>query len=222
MLGRQSACHRALPQRNRYRAAAMDSLPRVLCPLLGVVALILGGSCAPKQTVVGSNEQFEGETYGATHVLSETERSSVVSTMAAALGGGRGYPLVQAPAMMAWEDVPQAAAAGARKVEMAVADSELVNDVWFFTIRTLDDVPGVLRVQKVSPPECVLVTASVGRFDQRDAQSAALVAAFYDRLRAYGRKSRPMSEEMRRASNTTGESKGGGDRPLDDASHDSK
>ncbi len=169
--------------------AATVSLMRLAVTILTVLL----AACAPKQDVVGSNERFEGDAISPTRALNRSDQSAVIQVMREGIGSHGYWPLEQASALLGWSDVPAAAYESARSTEMAVESQRLEGEVWFFSIRTLDDVPGLLRVERRPAPEYVLVTASIGRSDQRRRDADDLVAAFYDSLRAFGAKRRPQN-----------------------------
>jgi len=87
-----------------------------------------------------------------------------------------------------WSDVPLAVLYACDEIEAAVTRQAEHDWGWEFAIRTVEDWPATLRVRRADPPRIYDASASVGVFGDRTDRAAALLAAFDEQMRAFGRK----------------------------------
>lgn len=104
-----------------------------------------------------------------------------------------------------WEDVYAAVLFACDEVEMAVVGKTEVKvgannrDTvgWTFRVRTVEDWPGTLTIQRIAlspdssgPQRVYEAQASIGEFGDRTARAEALLAALDHQMTAFGRKPR--------------------------------
>jgi hypothetical protein len=87
-----------------------------------------------------------------------------------------------------WSDVPMAAHYAAMEVEMAIVQRQRQDDQWRFTLRSANERPAVLIVQREQPPTVYSATATVGLFEDDVSSAAKLLEAFDVQMRAFGAK----------------------------------
>ncbi|NNM24516.1 MAG: hypothetical protein HKO59_00790 [Phycisphaerales bacterium] len=111
-----------------------------------------------------------------------------------------GYRITRTPTPAAaidgrvrWADIPAAARAACREAEIAVVAATANADAtaWTFSLRTIEDWPGTLHVERRPPPDHYAATASIGRFPdlpERRVRAEAVLDQLREKLLAYGRK----------------------------------
>ena len=147
--------------------------------------------------------RLEGEEQAWKRVLTPAEQTQVKAALQTV---ARGHTAVSPPAPappeqggMRWADVPAAVTAACNDVEAAVvATAGGEEEGWYlFDIRTIEDWPGALAVERVDGPGVYRTEAEIGRFPDepaRRARAEALLAALAARMKAFGAK-RAFAEE---------------------------
>jgi hypothetical protein len=87
-----------------------------------------------------------------------------------------------------WSDVPAAARDACDQCELGIFDTDNQTDLITFTVRTADDRPGTLTVNRVSGKTVYSASATIGRFGDRDDLARRLVIRFERAMERYGLK----------------------------------
>lgn len=95
-----------------------------------------------------------------------------------------------APGGLRWSDVEQAAkwAVAAVGVEMAIVSTLLDDDGYTFQLKTIESRPAELIVRRRDDYRVYDATATVGRFADDHQRADALLRAFDQMMRGFGRK----------------------------------
>jgi hypothetical protein len=87
-----------------------------------------------------------------------------------------------------WSDVHLAVLYACDDSEMAVVGKTVHSWGWEYQLRTTEDWPVRLSIQRVAGAEVYNATASVGRFGDHSDRSARLIEAFEKQMADFGRK----------------------------------
>ncbi|MEM7228816.1 MAG: hypothetical protein AAF432_08375 [Planctomycetota bacterium] len=87
-----------------------------------------------------------------------------------------------------WSDVPAAVRIACLENEMAIFTRRDGDDVYAFTIRTVDDRPGTIRVEQRPAPDVYAVEVDFPSLSNREQRTRNLIADIERHMRAFGRK----------------------------------
>jgi hypothetical protein len=159
--------------------------------------LLLAGCRGPSGPAAASIDRIDEEEQAWKRVLTPAEEAEATAAMRSV---ARGHTVVERPAPappaeggMRWSDLRAAVAGACRDVEAAVVHVAERDDgaAYRFDIRTIEDWPAALTVERVPAPEVYRAAATVGRFPDepaRRARAEALLAALAAHMKAFGAK----------------------------------
>lgn len=182
--------HRGRPPQGDVRRVCLRRLGR-----LGIAAVVqaglLLGACQSNRPAVLDRVELEFEPSPWKTQLTDRERAEALAAMQSVAGDyqpvGR---LETGPPRGRWSDVPRAARAAAGSQEMVVMQSTHDDSGWTFTLRTIGDQPGRLRVRETGDERVYEAAATIGLFSDETDMASELLDAFEDRMRAFSRKRR--------------------------------
>jgi hypothetical protein len=169
----------------------VSRLVAILIPL-AVVA------CAPDQSSVESNVRMPGEPSTVARTLTETEQHAAVEAMQSAQPADYvARPLARAGARGRWTDVRDCAILAAKDCEVAMVRQDPLRDGsgavigTLFTLRSLHDQVGTMRVTGSESAGVTGVEVSMGNFGEQGELAQALLRAFQRELADEARILRP-------------------------------
>lgn len=157
---------------------------------LALFSVLCVGCGGGKPNPVASNLSYGSGDEFATRILDQSDRREVVSIMKSSVVGPTDDPAHPAPFGVRWNDVHAAAIAAGAKLELAVLSVEADSEN---TLKTVDlisicEVPVILLVRRVAPPQIYTASVTVGMFDDDTKLAADFLSAFNISMRAFGQK----------------------------------
>ena len=155
-----------------------------------IVAVMFGCGCGKKLDPVSSNISYGPGDDFATRILDRSERREVISVMQASVVGPTDDLAHPARYGVRWKDVHAAAIAAGATLELAVLSEEANSENTMKTIELISirEVPVMLHVHRVSPPEIYTATVTAGLFEDKVGLAEDFLAAFNVSMRKFGRK----------------------------------
>ena len=169
----------------------MPTLPAALAAILFALAALAGGcSSRPAAEVALARQPEEPVLTGTMTSAQQREIEGGFESLA----DGRtavSRPVV-APLGGRWSDVYPAVVEACDEIEAAVVSKKLYDWGWEIHIRTVEEWPGTLTIRRAMPESKEIsiyeATAVIGLYGDRTERAEALLKAFHERLRAFGRK----------------------------------
>ena len=155
--------------------------------LLGSLALGLGMSCEQAPKAIADKELVTDEKI----MLDSSDRSEILSAFRSITQGQNPVnPPSRASKGVRWSDVPQAAAAACDELGVEMAIVKKIDQEWGYTfiIKTVEDRPAQLIVRRLDNDQVYHATATVGRFNDDQKRADKLLAAFGQKMQAFGNK----------------------------------
>lgn len=156
-----------------------------------MVAGIFGCGCGGgKPNPVSSNISYGPDDDFATRILDRSEQREVISIMQASVVGPTDDPAHPARYGVRWSDVHAAAIAAGTSFELAVLSLEANSENTMKTVELISirEVPVMLYVHRVSPPEIYTATVTAGLFEDDVRLAGDFLAAFKSSMLNFGRK----------------------------------
>ena len=161
-----------------------------------ILTVVLPGCSSPEPMTAESNLRLTDEEAKIRWTIDRRDHGQILKAMRSVAPDHRPAERpAPAPHGVRWGDVPAAAFYAAQEAEMAIIRTEpevdAANDEvrrFTFTLRTIDDRPATLVVERKPEPDIFVATATCGRFGDQEAWAARLVEAFEKKMIAFGRK----------------------------------
>lgn len=167
---------------------------RLVAKKHGLCALILmltgNSGCGSQPFAATTNKYIPGEPDTQPHrVLNASEQIQVASSFHATATGQVAHRTIgPAAGGIRWSDLDLALSYACDDVEMAVVHTTLHEWGVECQLRTIDDYPATLTVERIDDGSTYNATAVVGRFGDRFDQAEALLAALDRQWHAFGSK----------------------------------
>tara|TARA_B100001059_G_scaffold224232_1_gene250064 strand:- start:224 stop:760 length:537 start_codon:yes stop_codon:yes gene_type:complete len=156
-----------------------------------IVVGIFGCGCGGgKPNSVSSNISYGPDDDFATRILDRSEQREVISIMRSAVVGPTDDPAHPARYGVRWSDVRAAAIAAGSPLELAVLSLEVDSEDTMKTVELISirEVPVMLYVHRVSPPEIYTARVTAGLFDDDFRLAEDFLTAFNASMRNFGKK----------------------------------